>query len=106
MWNHPGPGIEPVSPALQADSYSQHHEGSPSFIFWAPTICVQVCPVGETWKKSSCLPIIAKEIETVPRSVQHRGEDSQARGGRWLVKKSTEFEIDLRLSSDCRDGSH
>ena len=62
--------------------------------------------MGETWKKSSCLPIIAKEIETVPLSVQHRGEDSQARGGRWLVKKSTEFEVDLRLSSDCRDGSH
>ena len=62
--------------------------------------------MGETWKKSSSLPIIAKEIETVPCPVQHRREDSQARGGRWPVKKSTEFEIDLKLSSDCRNGSH
>ena len=53
--------------------------------------------MGETWKKSSSLPIIAKEIETVPRPVQHRREDSQARGGRWPVKKSTEFEIDLNI---------
>ena len=25
----------------QADSYPQHHQGSSSFIFWAPTLCVQ-----------------------------------------------------------------
>ena len=29
MWNLPRPAIEPVSPALAADSYPLHHQGSP-----------------------------------------------------------------------------
>ena len=32
MWDLPGPGIKPVSPALQADSHLLHHRRSPSFI--------------------------------------------------------------------------
>ena len=31
-WNLPRPGIEPVSPALQADSYLPHQRGSPTFL--------------------------------------------------------------------------
>ena len=29
MWNLPGPGVEPVSPALAVDSYPVCHQGSP-----------------------------------------------------------------------------
>ena len=32
IWNLPGPGIEPVSPAL-ADSYPLFHQGSPALLF-------------------------------------------------------------------------
>ena len=32
-WDHPGPGMEPVSPALQVDSYLLCHQGSPVVIF-------------------------------------------------------------------------
>ena len=28
MWNLPGPGIKPVSPALESDSYPLYHQGS------------------------------------------------------------------------------
>ena len=33
MWNHPGPGIEPVSLQWQADNYLLYHQGRPRVIF-------------------------------------------------------------------------
>ena len=29
MWSLPGPGIEPMSPAFQADAYLLYHQGRP-----------------------------------------------------------------------------
>ena len=33
MWDPPRPGLEPVSPALQADSQPLHHQGSPRILY-------------------------------------------------------------------------
>lgn len=34
MWNHPGPGIEPVSLQWQADNYLLYHQGRPRVILF------------------------------------------------------------------------
>lgn len=34
MWNPPGPGLELVSPALQADTYPLRHQGNPTLTFF------------------------------------------------------------------------
>ena len=74
MWDLPGPGIEPVSPALADGCYPLCHQGSPSRDLIQP--CLPGCRWSRTWlPRAKVTRPALSELET------NSGGDSQAGKG-------------------------
>ena len=72
MWTLPGPGIEPVSLALQADSLPLDHQGSPAACFLVSLFpllaakvkcdCISIAPFLKDYNKNIAFVCVKHEL--------------------------------------------